>query len=68
MIAPLLPRYGEASLADLTPSILAALGAAQFRNVLGIPACRHAALLVFDGLGWQLLRANPADAPFLTSL
>ena len=48
--------------------MLAALGVGQFSNVLGIPACRHAALLVFDGLGWELLRANAADAPFLTSL
>jgi predicted AlkP superfamily pyrophosphatase or phosphodiesterase len=68
LIAPLLPRYGEASLADLTPSILAALGVAGLRNVLGIPACQHACLLVFDGLGWELLRANAREAPFLSSL
>ena len=68
LISPLLPRYGEASLADLTPSILAALGVAEFDNVLGIPGCHSACLLVLDGLGWELLRANAAEAPFLTSL
>lgn len=48
--------------------MLAALGVNAFPNVLGIPSCRHAVLLVFDGLGWELLQANAADAPFLTSL
>jgi len=68
LISPLLPRYGEASLSDLTPSILAALGVTEFPNVLDIPACKHACLLVFDGLGWELLRANALEAPFLASL
>ncbi|MFI5266640.1 MAG: alkaline phosphatase family protein [Chloroflexota bacterium] len=40
----------------------------ELRNVLGIPACQHACLLVFDGLGWESLRANAAEAPFLASL
>src|SRR5437899_1787376 len=66
--APLLPRYGEASLADLTPSVLAALGVPEFSNVLSIPGCRRAALVVFDGLGSELLKANKGDAPFLASL
>src|SRR6266508_3597362 len=43
--APPLPRYGEASLADLAPSLLAAL----------------------DVLGWELLLANRAWAPFLAA-
>jgi predicted AlkP superfamily pyrophosphatase or phosphodiesterase len=66
--SPLLPRYGEASLADLTPSLLAALGVADLANVLALPECERACLLVFDGLGWELLRRNAAHAPFLASL
>ncbi|HEX6513571.1 MAG TPA: alkaline phosphatase family protein, partial [Chloroflexota bacterium] len=68
MIAPLVPSYGQRSLADLTPSILAAMGMAEFLNVLGIPEAQQVCLLVFDGLGWELLRANAAEAPFLSSL
>jgi len=63
-----LPRYGEASLADVTPSMLAAMGVPAFDNVLGIPASRRMALLVFDGLGAALLKANRHAAPFLASL
>jgi predicted AlkP superfamily pyrophosphatase or phosphodiesterase len=67
MTAPV-PRYGEASLADLSPSILAALGVGGFENVLAVPEAERACLLVVDGLGWESLRANAAEAPFLTSL
>ncbi len=66
--SPAAPRYGEAALADLTPSILAALDVPGFKNILAIPAGRSAALLVFDGLGSELLKANQAEAPFLSSL
>lgn len=63
-----LPRYGEASLADLLPSALGALGVAGEQDVLGLPQCRSLCLLVVDGLGGTLLRSHPAEAPFLTSL
>jgi predicted AlkP superfamily pyrophosphatase or phosphodiesterase len=66
--APTPPRYGEASLADLTPSMLSALGVRELGNVLGIPPSQSACLIVFDGLGWELLRANKGDAPYLASL
>ena len=33
---PLVPRYGEASLSDLVPSVLAAIGVKGFTNTLGI--------------------------------
>jgi len=62
------PRYGEAALADLTPSILAAMRVPDFANVLGVEAAERVALLVFDGLGWESLKAHAAEAPFLTSL
>jgi hypothetical protein len=63
-----LPRYGEASLADLTPSILAALGVPGFPNTLGVPPGDRIGLLVLDGLGWELLREYEDLAPYLTSL
>jgi hypothetical protein len=62
---PPLPRYGEASLADLVPSLLAALDVPGFANPLGIEPLRRACLLVVDGLGWELLGANRRAAPFL---
>jgi hypothetical protein len=62
---PPLPRYGAASLADLLPSLLAALDVPGFRNPLGVEPLRRACLLVVDGLGWELLRANRRMAPVL---
>jgi hypothetical protein len=62
---PPLPRYGEASLADLTPSLLAALDVPGFANPLGVEPLRRACLLVVDGLGWELLAANRRAAPVL---
>ena len=63
-----LPRYGEASLAELLPSILAALGVAGEHDLVGLPRSRRYCVLLIDGLGWNLLRAHPAQAPFLISL
>jgi type I phosphodiesterase/nucleotide pyrophosphatase len=64
---PLLPRYGEASLADLLPSLLAALDVPGFRNPLGVEPLRRVCLLVVDGLGWEGLLANRRAAPFLAA-
>src|ERR671922_2721328 len=64
---PVLPRYGEASLADLLPSLLAALDVPGARNPLAVEPLRRACLLVVDGLGWELLLANRAAAPFLAA-
>jgi hypothetical protein len=64
----MLPRYGEASLADLACSILASLGAPGEPNPLALPTARRVCLLVIDGLGWDLLRAQPEAAPFLSGL
>jgi hypothetical protein len=60
-----LPRYGVASLADLVPSLLAALGGAGFANPLGIEPVSAVCLLVVDGLGAELLAEHPGEAPFL---
>ena len=62
---PALPRYGQASLADVLPSLLAALDVPGFRNPLGIEPLRRVCLLVVDGLGFQALLAAHASAPLL---
>lgn len=63
-----LPQYGENSLADLLPSALGAMDVRGEENVLGLPTARRYCILLIDGLGWHQLRANPAHAPFLSSL
>ncbi|MDQ1739406.1 MAG: hypothetical protein QOE53_1058 [Pseudonocardiales bacterium] len=61
-------RYGQASLPDVLPSVLAALGVAGEPNVLGIAPAGCIVVLLVDGLGWQLLREHAGLAPFLSSL
>jgi hypothetical protein len=65
---PTVPRYGEGSLADLACSLLASLGVGGEPNPLALPGTGRACLLIVDGLGWELLRAHPAAAPFLSEL
>ena len=65
---PILPSYGESSLADLSASILAALTGDAAANVLGLPETGRACLLIVDGLGLELLREHQAAAPFLAEL
>ncbi len=67
-VAPVLPRYGESTLADLASSLLASLGVPGEGNPLGLPPATRACLLIIDGLGWELLRDQPASAPFLSEL
>ncbi|HSO52183.1 MAG TPA: alkaline phosphatase family protein, partial [Actinomycetes bacterium] len=64
---PPLPRYGEASLSDLLPSLLAALDVPGQANPLGVEPLRRACLLVVDGLGWELLLANRRAAPVMAA-
>ena len=66
--SPILPSYGESSLADLSSSILASLTGDPAGNVLGLPETGRACLLIIDGLGLELLRAHQAAAPFLAEL
>lgn len=63
-----LPRYGEAALSDLLPSVLGALGVPGESDLVGLPPADRYCVLLVDGLGWNLLRSHPAEAPFLTSL
>lgn len=67
MADTILPRYGERSLCEVTPSLLAALGAVGFDNVLGVERTSAACLLLVDGLGWELLEKHAEDAPFLAA-
>ena len=64
-----LPAYGSASLVDLMPSIGAHLGVPGCRDdVLGLPAASRFVVVLVDGLGWNLLRRNARDVPYLASL
>jgi len=66
--SPIVPSYGESSLADLTTSILASLTRDPAGNVLGLPEADRACLLIIDGLGLELLSSHQAAAPFLAEL
>ena len=66
--SPIVPSYGENTLADLAASILASLTGDTGGNVLRLPSAPRACLLIVDGLGWELLRAHQAAAPFLSEL
>jgi type I phosphodiesterase/nucleotide pyrophosphatase len=63
---PCVPLYGEASLAEVVPSVLAALDVPGFDDALGVEPLAGVCLLVVDGLGWEQLESHPADASFLT--
>ncbi len=67
-VEPTLPRYAEASLDALATSMLAALSVPGEPNPLRLPAAERVCLLLVDGLGWELLSAHPAAAPFLSEL
>jgi hypothetical protein len=69
--SPIVPSYGDSSLADLSASILASVtgdAGDPAKNVLGLPETARACLLIIDGLGWELLRSHQAAAPFLSEL
>jgi len=66
--SPIVPSYGESSLADLSASILASLTGDAAANVLGLPEIGRVCLLIVDGLGLELLRDHQAAAPFLAEL
>src|SRR5439155_26815975 len=66
--AAVAPRYGSASLSDLVPSLLHALGVPGFSSALGVEPCARACVLVIDGLGFEQVRSHARQAPFLASL
>ncbi|MFF1381744.1 alkaline phosphatase family protein [Streptomyces sp. NPDC058308] len=63
------PAYGTGSLADLLPTLVALQGVDGFTPTIPelAPADRNCVFLI-DGLGWEQLKAHPAEAPFLASL
>ena len=65
---PPVPRYGQAALSDVLPSVLSALGVADGPAPLGLPTTSRAVVLLVDGLGERLLRGAAEHAPFLSAL
>lgn len=66
----LLPRYGTATLSEVVPALLHAIGSPldDGPSALVLPPARAAVLLLVDGLGHELLRTHTADAPVLAGL
>ncbi|WP_037607447.1 alkaline phosphatase family protein [Streptacidiphilus rugosus] len=66
------PAYGTASLADVLPAVAAGFGLTGADGVpptgLELPAADRVCVFLVDGLGWELIRSHPDEAPFLTSL
>ncbi len=62
-----IPRYGEASLADVMPSVLATLGVGD-DNRLGLEDTARAVVVLIDGMGLVGLRARAEAAPFLSAM
>lgn len=63
------PEYGSGSLADLLPTLAAGQGVPNLTAAIPelTPADRNCVFLI-DGLGWEQIKAHPAEAPYLTSL
>src|SRR4051794_18082650 len=62
------PSYGGGALADVGPSLLAALGVPGEDNALNLAETARACLLLVDGLGYVQLQRHADAAPFLTSM
>ena len=62
------PSYGAGSLADVGPSLLAALGVPDETNTMKLADVARACLLLVDGLGFLALHRHADAAPFLSSL
>ncbi|MEV0674738.1 alkaline phosphatase family protein [Mycobacterium sp. NPDC050441] len=66
---PARPHPDAPHLADVVPSVLAAMGAPGFDARIRWPGpIRGACVLLIDGLGADLLAAHAADAPVLTAM
>jgi hypothetical protein len=61
------PRYGEASLSDVMPSVLASLEVGD-DNRLQLAPTQRAVVLLVDGMGLRDLQAHRAAAPYLSSM
>lgn len=65
-----LPDYGGSSLADVLPAVGRALGVAtpEAAGSLELPPAPAYVVVLLDGLGANLLRRHPEQAPYLSSL
>lgn len=61
------PAYDEATLADILPGMLTAVGVAGETDRLTFDPVRSAVLLLVDGLGANLLSQHAAHAPYLAA-
>lgn len=68
MSEPLLPAYGDSTLADVLPSVGAHLGIPGAENRLGLPEAKRWVVFLVDGLGWDLLQRSLAHVPYLADL
>lgn len=62
------PNLSGHTLADVVPTMLAALGTPGFTNRLGVADAEAAGVLLIDGLGWELLNEYAEYAPVLAAL
>lgn len=64
------PAYQDRSLGDVLPAVAAALGvdAGLAPSSLAFPAAQKYVVFLIDGLGYELLRDHPEEAPFLHAL
>jgi hypothetical protein len=63
------PAYGTASLSDVIPAAVAGFGIDGMpRTGLELAPADRVCVFLVDGLGWELIRRHPDEAPFLTSL
>ncbi len=77
------PAYQDRSLADVLPAVAGALGVGQIfvdgidgvdgvgaegPAGLQLPEASHYVVFLVDGMGYELLRDHPAEAPYLHSL
>ena len=64
------PAYHDRSLGDVLPAVAAAMGvdAGFGPSSLLLPEAQRYVVFLVDGLGYELLRDHPDEAPFLHSL
>lgn len=64
------PAYQDRSLGDVIPAVSAALGveAGFGPSSLALPEASSYVIFLVDGLGYELLRDHPEEAPYLHSL
>jgi hypothetical protein len=63
------PAYEDRSLGDLLPAVATALGvdAGLPPTSMALPEARSYVVFLVDGLGYELLRDHPDEAPFLSA-